>query len=853
MLFTGNVPTSLWEQTCNHVVYIRNRLGHPALNWHSPYFVCEGFESDDFKRLKVFYSPCYPVTDAYYNKFSAETDECKWIGLSEDVRGTIVYRPKDQKIFVAGMLTTYENPNDLGKLLNDRKLTKFDIQDNSTYKYLISKPRNFVSAPYTVRELHAIVAHRAYFDEDEEVHLGLLKIMSRPHTTPYWVEMSLVANSQDGKFFLKIYEYILRNDIGTNFPLFAIINLRPIHERPGIPNPEGLIFGYDKYTRYQYGVALDDGTTRYYKTNKIEQFDSKKILFTSHLTAAQAGAENINKVWPKSRDEAMLRHDWPAYEAAEDKEIVAFVEMGYFKHFEVVRPRGHFIHTSKFVYQVHFHTDGSLNKYKVRFVVRGFTFVIERDYFETFAPVTQTTSIKLFYVMALYYGIDTQVFDVKSAYLNAELDAEIWVELPKGFNHDGARYGLLSKAIPGVKQGAYLWWTTFRKSLEESGFTIAQVEPCLFIFWKNGTICILLVHTDNILVACNDFEWWHRTHSAWPFLTQRVDNRSILGLQIERTGPHTCTFCQPQYIEDLIKEFDISGRKEAKVPLRDGIERDYNPDSMSKNTDPKIPFRSLCMKLYWIARCYRGHLLYACNFFARFAQCYTAELFDEMLNTLSYIARTKSWKLFYEIDPSLPLGIIFSCDASYSNISDMKSTFGCFGWIQKCLVYAQSSTISIRVTSSCESESHAIFEAVKAAIYIRNWLLAFCDVDLPMLIFNDNSAAIQILGVRSNGTLSKHFAPRLRYVTDLVEQKLIKLFHVPRGMNAGADLLTHSLGRIAYERGLTITYGDAGLQGLIDVAACSSGADLRSPFSCLTVIEYSDLVTGAEALSPDWD
>ena len=61
---------------------------------------------------------------------------------------------------------------------------------------------------------------------------------------------------------------------------------------------------------------------------------------------------------------------------------------------------------------------------------------------------------------------------------------------------------------------------------------------------------------------------------------------------------------------------------------------------MSKDIDPNIPYRRLNMKLYWIARCFRVHILYACNFFARFSQCYNQDIFDEMLKVVLYLKKT---------------------------------------------------------------------------------------------------------------------------------------------------------------------------------------------------------------------
>jgi hypothetical protein len=233
--------------------------------------------------------------------------------------------------------------------------------------------------------------------------------------------------------------------------------------------------------------------------------------------------------------------------------------------------------------------------------------------------------------------------------------------------------------------------------------------------------------------------------------------------------------------------------------------------------------------------------LYACNYFARFAQCYTPELFRELLKVLLYLKGTTDWKLIYTIDPALPISITFCCDADYADTHDRDSTYGAIGYVQNNVVYAQASAIRTVMTSSCESESHGIFETCKAAVYITNWWKAFTAVKLPVFVFNDNKAAIAILSVRNNGSGSKHFTSKLRYVTRLVEQNKIRLFHIPRGMN-GADILTHSLPRRKFEDGLKLIFGEDALRGLLDVAARSGGDLLMTWRSsmCELVLDYDE-------------
>ena len=73
-------------------------------------------------------------------------------------------------------------------------------------------------------------------------------------------------------------------------------------------------------------------------------------------------------------------------------------------------------------------------------------------------------------------------------------------------------------------------------------------------------------------------------------------------------------------------DYELWDAPDSYIPLRHGIEKDYLPELMSKNVDSSIPYISLNMRLYWIARCHSLPILHACNFFSQFSHCYTQEL-----------------------------------------------------------------------------------------------------------------------------------------------------------------------------------------------------------------------------------
>ena len=80
----------------------------------------------------------------------------------------------DRKVFVAGMLHVYENPNEVGELITYPDFTAFDIQDSKEYKFYLKCP--FISDEPLIKQFVKIVRHKCWFSEDDEQSIGLVQI-----------------------------------------------------------------------------------------------------------------------------------------------------------------------------------------------------------------------------------------------------------------------------------------------------------------------------------------------------------------------------------------------------------------------------------------------------------------------------------------------------------------------------------------------------------------------------------------------------------------------------------------------------------------------------------------------------
>lgn len=106
-----------------------------------------------------------------------------------------------------------------------------------------------------------------------------------------------------------------------------------------------------------------------------------------------------------------------------------------------------------------------LFKNKARLVAKGCSQVAEGfDYDETFAPVAKLEAIRLFLAYAAYKKFKLYLMDVKSAFLNGELNENFYVEQPPRFEKDNKVYHL-KKAMYGLKQAPQAWYDTLSEFL----------------------------------------------------------------------------------------------------------------------------------------------------------------------------------------------------------------------------------------------------------------------------------------------------------------------------------------------------------------------------------------------------
>ena len=501
---------------------------------------------------------------------------------------------------------------------------------------------------------------------------------------------------------------------------------------------------------------------------------------------------------PATFREAVKSHERDAWISAMRTELDSMARNNVWTL--VQRPKDIPTITGKWVYRTKRTPTGNIDKYKARYVARGFVQTHGVNFFETFSPVVSLQTLRLFLALAITQNWIMRQGDVVTAYLQSDLDVPIFMEQPLGFSddkHPRNQYVCrLNKALYGLRQSGRLWNATILEFAATRNFTPLTLEPCvLFRRCRAGGAgdglesttppnldsidIIMLIYVDDLVFLGPSMERIAEEECAFASrftMSPFQPLHHLLGIRIEKSV-EGILLTQEAYARKVLDRFDFSNSRAQPTPM--DTNNELVPFEGKCDDADRHKFQEIVGSLMYLSIATRPDLATSVNILGRYASNPGPEHFAAAKRILRYLNGTVNLGLQYPA--KMEIRVTTYSDADWAgDRSTRKSTSGLVIFIGKAAVHWRSTLQTSVARSSTEAEYLSASNAGQETMGIFNVLQELTEDNtwpVPELRIDNNGARQQIMADDIKRR-SKHIEVHEHYIRDLARKNRIKTSRV---------------------------------------------------------------------------
>ena len=754
ILQTANLPKILWPRAALTAAYLRNRS--VVRDGCTPYELLKG-RKPELKHIRVFGCRAYLHIEKYQrSKLDKKAKTVIFVGYSDECKAYVVYDPEQNSMHTSRNVT-FDEINFPGI---DSIKNKIDLNiELQRAESLVEIPAVSVQGNQEQQQEINNDTDPIYQNE-QQVNDAPIDSSVRPSNEEFIWSDHEDKQLEPSPF---LFKQPIEDKTDTRKSRAEEAELRFLDrlKRKRKPN--------QKYKDYQAYIA-DNG----------DKIDYEKL------------------VEPTSFDEAICTNKRNKWMKAMEDEIKSLKEKGTWT--VVARPRNKKVIKGKWVYKIKKDEYGNIEKYKARYVAKGFSQTPGEDYTETFSPTARQTTLRLLLALTIQKDLAIDQVDVNTAFLNAELEEELYIEQPKGFEVNGDNFVcLLHKGIYGLKQSSRRWHETLKEWLTAKGFTQSQFDSCLFYGPNTLDIIAILIYVDDMAIIgrskrAND-NFKIALHQKY-----RIDDKGklkcFIGLNIE-IEEEEVRIDQQHIVQELIGFQGMDSCNPCKIPMEPSTLLVSNENEKIAADDHQR-YRSIVGVLNYLAINTRMDISYVTGELSRFLNKPTSQQLQCVKKVVRYLAGNPYLGIQF-IRSNHPLRLIGYCDANYAACPETRrSTTGyCFKLEGVGMVSWASRRQRTVALSTTESEYMALAEACQEAKYLFS-IAKEISTKMGLVLaekvrlFGDNQSAIAIASNPIQHARTKHIDVRYHFVREVIKEGMVEVQYIST-QNMKADMLTKAL------------------------------------------------------------
>jgi hypothetical protein len=452
--------------------------------------------------------------------------------------------------------------------------------------------------------------------------------------------------------------------------------------------------------------------------------------------------------------------------------------------------------------------------YKARLNIDGSKMRPGKHYDQTYTPVASWTSVRLLLTLAALHGWKTTQIDYVLAFPQAPVERDIYMEIPKGYEVEGANRKdwvlKIHRNIYGQKQAGRVWnQYLMDKLINKVGFKQSKVDDC--VFYK-GNVIYVLYTDDSILAGPSQREIdsvIQQIKDAKLDITVEGDIQDFLGVNITKQQDGTIQFTQPHLVDKVLRSMSMDNPDLKPKDTPAASSRVLHRHTDAEDFDNSFNFRSVVGMLNYLEKGSRMDIAYATHQCARFVASPKRQHAEALRWLARYLKGTRNKGMVYRPDPDKGLEVYVDSDFAGNWNKDeaptdrdtARSRHGYIIMYSGCPVVWKSQLQTEIALSSTEAEYTGLSYALREAIPIMELLkemqkrgvqVTSTKAAIRCRVFEDNSGALEMAKVHKYRPRTKHLNVKLHHFRSYVESGEVSIHSITTTEQL-ADFLTKSL------------------------------------------------------------
>lgn len=450
----------------------------------------------------------------------------------------------------------------------------------------------------------------------------------------------------------------------------------------------------------------------------------------------------------------------------------------------------------KWVYKTKRNEKGETVKFKARLVVKGCSQRPGIDYTEVFSPVVRLASLRYLFALAVKYDLDICQMDAVSAFLQGDIEEEIYMKQPPLYESSENLVCRLKRSLYGLKQASRQWNKKLDSTLKEMGLSQSNLDPCIYYkIVDNSNIIFIAVYVDDLLIFTNNKEMNSHVkaelHKKFK-MKDLGDSCDCIGIHIERDRNNGIIYLdQRKYILEVLQKYGMLDCKTVKTPMDVNTKFCEEGNSEETKTLIDIPYQEIIGCLLYISQVTRPDISFVINLLSKYNSKPEIRHWLALKRVMRYLKGTQDYRLTYKQSPEETMTHGY-CDADWaSSGDDRRSCTGYTFLFQGGAISWNSRRQPTVALSTTEAEYMSLSSCVQEALWLKQFQESFWPhlKNEAMTIYSDNQSSIKLSGSDGYHSRTKHIDVRHHFVRDKVLGGVIDVRYVQTDMMV-ADALT---------------------------------------------------------------